>query len=152
MSERTPYRLCGKKLVQKANDVVTVLRRYAKDNPCPTEVLMDELNLSKGQVSRVIKYMRRCSSENLDKYIPFYPISSKKGYFLPHDAKDFIECYITLALWTCSLVKTIQPMEAQMIKKGIDWHDYLPQDREDDINYLDEIPEMNKDTSWFMND
>ena len=150
MSERTPFRLTEEIKNKKANDIVAILRQYSKDNPCPTEVLMDELQLSKGQISTVIKHMRRSSCNNLDRYINYYPISSKRGYFLPSDSSDFVDCYITLALWICSLAKTIKPMEEQMIKKGINWREYIPQDREDDINYLDEIPEMNKDTSWFM--
>ena len=147
---RTPYTLTSTNISQKANEVVLILRKYNKANPCPMAVLQEETGLTKGQISTVIKYMRRCSSDNLDRFIPYYPISSKKGYFLPSCSQDFIDCYITLALWTCSLVKTIAPMEAKMARDGIDWHDYLPEERQYDINYLDEIPEVNKDTAWFM--
>lgn len=147
---KTPYTLTSKNIGKKANQVVSILRRYDKENPCPANVLQEESGLTKGQVSTVIKYMRRCSSDNLDRYIPYYPISSKKGYFLPSCSQDFVDCYITLALWTCSLVKTIAPMKAKMARDGIDWRDYLPKEREYDINYLDEIPETNKDTAWFM--
>jgi hypothetical protein len=88
----------------------------------------------------------------LDKFIPFYPVSSKKGYFLPSNSQDFIECYITLEAWVHSLEKTITPMRLKMVKDGVDWTQYKQDEEDYSGNYLDEIPETNKDTSWFMDE
>ena len=149
---KTPFTLTPSNIASKANEIVFVLRTHSKDEPCPADVLCEATQLTKGQLSTVIKYMRRCSCENLDKFIPFYPVSSKKGYFLPSNSQDFIECYITLEAWVHSLEKTITPMRLKMVKDGVDWTQYKNDNEDYSGNYLNEILETNKDTSWFMDE
>ena len=37
-----------------------------------------------------------------------------------------------------------------MEKEGIDWRDYIQQKSDKEyVNYLDDLPEINGDTSWF---
>lgn len=135
----------------KANEVVSILRNYSKDNPCPSAKIAEETGLTKGQVSKTIKYMRRCSEQNLDRYIAFYPISSKKGYFFPHSWDDFIECYITLQSWANSLDRTIKPMRKKMEKEGINWKSYIDEEHHEfEGTYFDELDEINKDTAWYL--
>ena len=39
-----------------------------------------------------------------------------------------------------------------MVKDGVDWTQYKQDDEDYSGNYLDEIPETNKDTSWFRDE
>lgn len=135
----------------KANEIVTVLRNYSRDKPRPRAELAKATKLTIGQVSRVIKYMRRCSEKDINRFIPYYPISSKRGYFLPARWEDFAPCYATLEMWIASMTRTIRPMRDKMIESGINWRKYIPdKEGEDYASWLEEIPEQNKDTSWFL--
>jgi hypothetical protein len=141
---------------QKANDVVSLLKHYTSADPCPADKLAEDSGLTKGQLARVIKYMRRCSESDLERYIAYYPISSKKGYFLPKQWDDFAPCFATLNAWVMSLQRTIEPMKQKMELAGVDWRKYMTAkycgEYSDELdNWLDSIPEQNKDTSWFLN-
>lgn len=134
-----------------SNKVVTILKN--SDSPIPKVKLSDEIGLTTGQLSTVIKYMRRCSLEDLEHYIAYYPISSKRGYTLPRSFRDFLPCYYTLYCWAESIKKTIKPMEIKMSQEGIDVMEYA-QSAKDNFdfqeNYLRDIEEINKTTSWFL--
>ena len=148
---KTFFSLNSDNIGGKANEIVTVLRNYSRDNPCPRAKLAEETSLTTGQVSTVVKYMRRCSEKDLDKFIPYYPISSKKGYFLPSNWEDFAPCYATLEMWIASMTRTIRPMRDKMIAAGVNWRQLIPEgDGEDYYNWLEDVPEQNKDTSWFL--
>lgn len=135
-----------------ANKFVRILR--CADGPISRDDATMLLDLSSGQVSTLVKYMRRCALQDLERYIPYYPISSKQGYTLPHNYKDFLPCFATLYLWSHSLITTIEPMREKMEKEGIDIaayiHDKLVSNSKESDNYLVEIPEMNADSSWFF--
>lgn len=144
-----PYRLDSKSIGPAANGVSRIIMRYSKENPCNKNVIIEETGFTLGQVNSIIKYMRRCSEENLERYIKYYPISSKKGYFFPKTFEEFAPCYITLMKWAHSLLRTIEPMRKKMEEAGIDWQSQIPEP-EEFSNYLDEIEEIDKDNSWFM--
>jgi hypothetical protein len=134
-----------------ANKMVSILR--GAEAPVSKAQLSEDLGLTIGQLSTVIKYMRRCSLEDLERYIAYYPISSRKGYSLPKNFRDFLPCYYTLYCWSESLKKTIEPMKIKMDKEGIDVLDYalsVKDDYEFHENYLRDLDEMNKTTSWFL--
>ena len=152
MSERkTVYILNSSNIGKAANSIAVILKNHTKEDPCPREKLAEDTNLTTGQISTVIKYMRRCSERDLERFIRYYPISSKKGYYLPASFEDFAPCYATLEKWLASLKRTIEPMRKKMEEEGIDWREYLPGDEAEEIeNYLDKISETNKDTSWFL--
>ena len=134
-----------------ANKVVTILRRYDNDNPCPTQTIKEQTGMTDGQVRKVIKYMRRCSEQDLDRYIPYYPISSKHGYFLPSSWDDFVKCYITLQSWANSLDRTIKPMRRKREREGVDWKSQIEDERHEfDGTYFEELDEINKDTAWYL--
>lgn len=152
---RTTYVLDSKTMPKKANEVVSVLKDHSGKNPCLGAVLAGKVGLTKPQLARVIKYMRNCSLADLDNFIAYYPISTKKGYFLPERWSDFAPCYVTLEAWISSLSKSIAPMRKKMTQEGIDWKEEVEakrQEKKDYDNWLDDIPEMNKDTSWFLDD
>ena len=146
------FRLTSDNIAQKANEIVSILRTHSPADPCSCPVLMEGTGLTKGQVSTVIKYMRRCAEKDLEKYIPYYPISSKRGYYLPTKWDDFARCYATLEMWIASLTRTIRPMRTKMIKEGVDWRKYiiLSENPEEYSSWLEDIPEQNKETSWFL--
>lgn len=121
------------------------------DGPVPKKTICEELGLTVGQVSSLVKYMRRCAEKDLEKFIPYYPISSKQGYKLPHGYNDFLPCFTTLFLWCNSLARTIEPMRRKMLEQGINVDEYIKETKLDfQDNYLDELIEMNADTSWFI--
>ena len=143
-------KITSKNIGEAARDCAYIIRKHSKEDPCPREALAEEVNLTTGQLSTVIKYMRRCSENNLEKYIRFYPISSTRGYFFPKSFEDFAPYYATLAQWASSIVRTIKPTEKAMISVGINWEDYLPKNNPKEVtNYLEDIPEINKHTAWF---
>lgn len=150
------FTLTDENIGKKANEIATILRSFSKESPCSKQVLVEMTSLTTGQVSRVIKYMRRCSEQDFSRFIRFYPVSSKKGYFLPKSWGDFLDCYISLSSWCESLTRTIQPMKQQLELEGYDWEviERLKANcKKDDIdNYLESIPEMNKDSSWFADE
>jgi hypothetical protein len=153
VSEKAVVRLTSDNISSKANDVVSILRNYSRKTPCARDELAEQAGLTVGQVSTVIKYMRRCCEKDLEKYIPYYPISSKHGYFFASKWEDFAPCYATLEMWMTSIARKIKPMRDKMIKAGVDWHKYIPDaTKEDYENWLENIPEQNKDTSWFLDE
>ena len=127
------------------------LMRDSNGEPVSKKVVCENLELTVGQVSSLVKYMRRCAENDLERFIPYYPISSKKGYTLPHSYMDFLPCFTTLFLWANSLARTIDPMKRKMRKEGIDIEEYIKETkRELPENYLEDLVEMNADTSWFI--
>lgn len=147
--------LTSNDIAEAANRCVTVLRHFNKEQPCPSLSLQESLGLTKGQLSRLIKYMRRSCESDLQRFIAYYPISSKKGYFLPSKWEDFAPCFVTLAKWVSSLHRTIEPMRKKMEEAGIDYEEItgINDEYRDSINeFYDSIDEMNKDTSWFLDD
>lgn len=147
---KTTYVLNSITIRPKANEIVSVLRNYTKAHPCPMATIKEKTGLTDGQVHKVIKYMRRCSEKNFDKFIPYYPISTKKGYYLPAKWSDFVDCYITLQSWANSLNRTVQPMRIKMEKEGIDWIERVKETHEFEGSYLDELDEINKNTAWYL--
>jgi len=158
-SSTLKVRLDSTNIKEYANRTVTLLRKEAP-NPIPKAKLCKDLGLTIGQGSTLIKYMRRCSLNNFERFIPYYPISSKKGYTLPQSFEDFLPCFATLYLWTKSLSTTIFPMKQKLDELGVDIAKYIKSkgrtDEEDleysDIenNYLNDFEEINGDTSWFF--
>jgi len=144
-------RLTTDNIKRYSNKVVDILK--TSTGPVSKAQLCEDLGLSIGQLSTIIKYMRRCSLEDLERYIPYYPISCKRGYTLPRNYRDFLPCYYTLYNWSESLKKTIKPMELKMIQEGIDICAYAESVRDDHSfqeNYLSDLDEINKTTSWFL--
>lgn len=144
-------RLTSDEMPNVANTVAALLKNSTKDTPYPRDLLAKNAGLSVGQLSTVIKYMRRCSEENLEKFIKWYPLSCKRGYYLAESWSDLLPCFITLFQWSESLKRTIEPMRIKMDKEGIDWRSLLFTDmpwNEDD----DTVEEINKDTAWFLDD
>lgn len=135
----------------KANEIVSILRNHNSAAPCSTAELIDKTGLTKGQVAKTIKYMRRCSEEDLFKFIPYYPISSKKGYYFPAKWDDFVDCYITLQSWANSLDRTIKPMRKIMDATGVDWRSRIDEEKHEfEGTYFDDLDEINKDTAWYL--
>lgn len=153
MSEEKRYLRDDDAYKKKANAIISVLRTCDREHPIPRVKLAEAVDLTTGQLSSVIKYMRRCSETDLERYIAYYPISTKKGYFLPGDWHDFMAYYCTFFCWYTSIQRTIEPVRQKMIKEGIDYNALLrsngiPADQYE--NYLDTIDEQNKDTVWFF--
>ena len=149
--QRATIRLNDSVRKDKANQFVAILRTYTKDNPCPTEVLADETGLTQGQVRAIIKFMRRAPEEDFDKFIKYYPISSKRGYFMAREEhpEEYLPCFVQLYKWSESIKRTIDPMRAKLEEAGIDLIPYIYSDgeiQEDD----EEIPSIDKDSAWFM--
>ena len=150
------YELTSENIGRAANECARIISLYSADEPCPRVKLSEETQLTSGQISTVIKYMRRCSEKDLERYIRFYPISCKRGYFFAKSFTEFAPCFVTLTKWHESLKRTIEPMRTKMEKEGIDWRAWIPEkDEETFLNYLQNegasgIDEMNKHTSWFM--
>lgn len=120
--------------------------------PVPKQQISDELGLTIGQMSAVVKYMRRCAESNLERYIKYYPISSKQGYKLPRSWEDFLPCFATLYCWANSIMRTIEPMREKMEKEGIDIAEYMKENGKiSDLtdNYLEGMV-IDKDTAWFF--
>ena len=144
-------RLTSDEMPNVANTVAALLKNSTKDTPYSRDLLAKNAGLSVGQLSTVIKYMRRCSEENLEKFIKWYPLSCKRGYYLAESWSDLLPCFITLFQWSESLKRTIEPMRIKMDKEGIDWRSLLftdmPWDEDDDT-----VEEINKDTAWFLDD
>lgn len=149
-TEKSVFILTQDKMAEKANIIVFILKNYSKDEPCNSALLADKAGLKEAQMHTVIKYMRRCSEKDFEKYIWYYPLSSKKGYFLPKKAEDFASYYITMSAWYQSLQRTVKPARELLIKAGIDLSQYEPKTNDDFYNYLNDIPDMDKDSSWFM--
>ena len=153
MRNKTPYVLTSKTIGKAANECAMLIKEYSKENPISTDALVENTNFTKGQISTIIKYMRRCSENDLERYIKWYPISSKKGYYFPKSFEEFAPCYATLEKWCASLHRTIEPMRRKMQQEGINWKDYLPEEDSEIVdNYLDEIEEMTKDRAWFYDE
>ena len=145
------HRLTTANIKDFSNKVVGILRNATA--PVPKAKLAEDLELSVGQLSTIIKYMRRCSLEDLEHYIAYYPISSKRGYSLPRNFRDFLPCYYTLYCWSESIKKTIRPMEIKMSQEGIDVMEYAQTAKDNyefQENYLRDLDEINKTTSWFL--
>ena len=120
-------------------------------DPIPKQKISEDLGLTSGQMSAVVKYMRRCSEANLEKYIRYYPISSKHGYTLPKSWEDFLPCFSTLYCWANSIMRTIDPMREKMEKEGIDIAEYMKQQgKVSDLTdkYLEGMV-IDQETSWF---
>lgn len=132
-----------------ANKVAALLRNSTKDNPYPSEQLAEDSGLTTGQLHTIIKYMRRCSEEDLEKFIRWYPLSCKRGYYLAESWNDLLPCFVTLYQWSESLKRTIEPMRIKMDQEGIDWRSSLFTDLPEDDGTIEE---MNKDTAWFLDD
>lgn len=130
--------------------VASLLLGHSKKNPYPRSLLAEDANLTVGQLSRVIKYMRRKSEDNPDVFLKYYPLSSKKGYFLAVDYNDFAKPFATLYQWYRSVRRTIEPLRKKMDSLGIDWKKYLNCDGKKAEN--DDIEEINGDTSWFLDE
>lgn len=143
-------RLNTANIKEYANKIVTILKDSEK--PVTKAKLAEEIGLTEGQLSQVIKYMRRCAEMDLERFIPYYPISSKKGYSLPHEYKDFLPCFYTLYMWSKSLERTIEPMKQKMQKEGIDILEYANSKDNFEFcdNFLHDLEEINKHTSWFL--
>lgn len=142
-------RLNSNNIKDYANKFVYILRD--ETSPIPKEKASEELGLTLGQMSALVKYMRRCSLSDM-RYIRYYPISSKKGYTLPREWKDFLPCFATLYQWAGSILKTIEPMREKMESEGINITQYMMLMGADDLeaadNYLEGM-KIDKDTSWF---
>lgn len=143
-------RLTSTNIKEYANRFIYMLR--SEDGPLAKDEAAEQLNLTAGQMSALVKYMRRCSLADMERYIRYYPISSKKGYTLPKAWEDFLPCFSTLYQWAGSILKTIEPMREKMEKEGINIAEYLKNagadDLEDTDNYLEGM-RIDKDTSWF---
>lgn len=152
MKDKIPFRLTSDTIGKAANQCALIIREGSKEKPVSTNELIEVTGFTKGQISTIIKYMRRSSEQNISKYIRFYPVSSKKGYFFAKNFEEFGPCYATLEKWAASLHRTIQPMREKMQQEGIDWRQFLPKEEDMQIvhNYLDDVAETNKDTSWFL--
>lgn len=148
---KTIYTITSKNIGNAAAKVAMTIKGHTKDMPITRTDLVNETKFTSGQLSTIIKYMRRCALNDLERYIKWYPISCKKGYYFAEEWEDFLPCYSTLIQWVTSLNTSIAPMKQKMEKEGIDWRDYIKQNSNNEslINYLDEIPEINGDTSWF---
>ena len=153
MRNKTIFVLTSGTIGKAANECALIIKQHSKENPVSTAELVEKTQYTEGQISTIIKYMRRCSEKDLSRYIKWYPISSKKGYFFPKTFDEFAPCYATLEKWCASLHRTIAPMREKMEQEGINWKNYLP-DEEQDImeNYLDEMEEMTKDKAWFYDE
>ena len=142
--------LTSKNIGGYARDFVLLMRDYG-DAPVPKKDVCEKLDLTVGQVSSLVKYMRRCAEKDLERFIPYYPISSKQGYKLPHTYRDFLPCFTTLYLWCISLARTIEPMKEKMEREGINVGEYIRETQCDfQDNYIEDLLEMNADTSWFL--
>jgi hypothetical protein len=149
--KRATIRLNDDVRKDKANQFVSILKTYTKDNPCPTEVLADETGLTQGQVRAIIKFMRRAPEEDFDKFIKYYPISSKRGYFMANEEhpEDYLPCFVQLYKWCESLKRTIDPMRVKLEESGINLVPYIysgDEAQEDE----ETIPSIDKDSAWFM--
>lgn len=133
----------------RANAIARILKDYDIDNPCSRTELCEMTNLSPGQLSSAIKYMRRCSEEDIEKFIRFYPISSKKGYFFPHKWSDFSAYYVTMLRWSRSLERTIKPCLEKMMKEGVNFDEIMNEQDDSADNYLHD-PSIDKDSAWFF--
>ena len=142
--------LTNKNLNDYARQFSMLLQEYG-GSPIAKKTVCEKLGLTTGQVSTLVKYMRRCSEEDLERYIYYYPISSKQGYKLPRNTREFLPCFTTLYLWSKSLERTIEPMKRKMLRDGIDIDAYIKEVKRDiPDNYLEDLVEMNADTSWFL--
>lgn len=147
---KTVYVITSENIGEIAARVAKTIKGHTKDDPIPRPELADQTALTVGQLATIIKYMRRCALDDLEKFIRWYPISCKKGYFFAEEWRDFLPCYATLIQWVTSLNTSITPMRIKMEKEGIDWRDYIQQKSDKEhVNYLDDLPEINGDTSWF---
>ena len=154
MDRKIPFRLTSNNIGKAANQCAYLIKEHSKENPITTDSLMESTGFTKGQISTIIKYMRRSSEQDISRYIRWYPVSSKRGYFFAKNFEEFGPCYATLEKWAASLHRTIQPMREQMQREGIDWRQYLPKAEDNEIvsNYLEDVEETNKDTAWFLED
>jgi hypothetical protein len=160
MEEKKRFTRDSKYFNEKARMVVMYLRDYSKDNPCNSKALAEFVGISESNLHGIIKYMRRCSEEDLEKFISFYPISSKKGYFLPRNWDDFAPYFCTMYSWYNSVKRTIEPAKEKMQKEGIDYKSLLKskkfegfdsfEDYENYLMHLDDDPIIDKDTAWFL--
>lgn len=135
-------RLNSVNIKEYANKIARIM--HHSDKPVPKDELVKELDLTTGQVSTIIKYMRRCSEEDFIKYIRWYPISSKRGYSFMEKAEDFLPCYMTLYEWSESILRTIDPMRKYLESHGVDIASELIERRREYSadNYLIDIPDM----------
>lgn len=137
-------------IASKANDIYKVLINTSRSSPISSGELAEKVGLKESQLHTVIKYMRRSSEKDFEEYIQYYPISTKKGYFFPKTAEDFVPYYITMRAWYLSLQRTVDPARKMILEAGIDLSTYETEKTNDVHNYLDDIPEMDKHSSWFM--
>lgn len=130
-----------------ANKVVKILRM--SDAPVSKQSLCEQLGLTTGQVSSVMKYMRRCAEQDFYRFIPFYPISSKSGYSFMKKPNDFLPCFLTLEEWSGSVRRTIAPMRRYLEENGVNIEAELEFRRNDPDygNYLNDVPDMAED-AW----
>lgn len=144
----SPFRLSEKNMPQKANEIALILKDKEWHNRTK---LAETVGLTEGQLSVVIKFMRRSSETDLGRYIAFYPISSLRGYKFCKNWEEFAPYYITMRSRAESIMRTIKPVEEKMNIEKINWLEYLPEEM-DPIQYseyLESLPAMGKD-SWFM--
>lgn len=147
MEKQPFFSLTKKNLPEKANEVFMILKDKEWHN---RTVLAESVGLSEGQLSTVIKYMRRSSETDLEKYIAYYPISSAHGYKFCTNWEEFAPFYLTMKARAESILRTITPVMKKIHQEQIDLTNYM-QDRmdADEYNrYLESLPDMGKD-SWF---
>ena len=140
-------RLNSDNIKDYANKVVAILKNA--EEPISKPALSERLGLTPGQVSSVIKYIRRCAEDDFYKYIPYYPISSKRGYSFMRKPNDFLPCYLTLYEWSESVQRTIGPMGRYLEDNGVNIAAELEARRNDPDydNYLNGVPDMAED-AW----
>lgn len=111
-------KLSEEQLKQRVNVIYKVLRQ--NDKPVSAIKLSEETNLTKGQLSSAIRYMRQQSLTDYDHFIKYYFISGRKGYSLPKSIDDYAICYASLKRWAYSIMNTIRPLERKLIEAGFD--------------------------------
>ena len=107
-------RITEKNINQIANHFCSTLIKIPNDSYMSVEEMAKELGLTESQVRRVCKYIRDCAyGVQFDKFMPFYVISSKKGYSLLKKMSDenIVKCYKTLTSWANSLNRTLYPLK-----------------------------------------
>ena len=139
-------KIAGNPIAQVANIAARELRKYDKDNRLPGDEWAKMLHLTRGQLSTVIAYMRECSIADYDKFINWYPLSSKKGYWFGTSIEEVIPCFRALYWWSTTLNKRISPLKEQIQKAGYDIHDVIfhidpDEEHKYEDNYIDHFGE-----------
>lgn len=133
-------RITEELLQARVNAIYKILRH--SDRPVSADELSELTNLTRGQISSAIRYMRQQSILDYNKFIKYYILSGRKGYKLPASDDDYAVCYASLKRWACSIMKTIEPLEKKLIEAGYD------PDRIFSISEDDNRLETSADGSW----